>query len=402
MTAVSKSGLNTDHNSRPFSPNHGEVSVVPFFLLGVIMPINVVQGIPPVALDILRYGLALLILYLLRSHRKPSKSVNLLELVASLLILSGGLFLLKSVLYGGGLIASLVSIISPVVGYLLARKRIHHRFILIGFTFGSALSALDIILQVLGLPFVGMPTAHGFRYSGFSFSSTAVAPLLAIALCVVLCPWVWHQKRLILRIILAILLVSGLFLSNGRVGALGLMIALIIYLVRQFARYPVRILLLLVVGGWVGAVLGLSQPLLNFFTRANVSGVDDITSGRGELNVAAWEAFWRGGLLGIPPAEYENFNPHIALLSFGLNVGPFGLIALGIVCVGLVVLVLSFYRDSFLLFSMIASIALTTSFVDSSGFFVGFTGTLLTMICFANFSGKNISPACSGSPSTRS
>src|SRR5699024_8110668 len=138
MTSVSKSGLNTDHKSRPFSPNHGEVSVVPFFLLGVIMPINVIQGIPPIALDIIRYGLALLILYSLRSHRKPSKSVNLLELVAVLLILSGGLSVLKYVLYGGGLIAPLVSIISPIVGYLLARKRIHHRFFLIGFTFGSA------------------------------------------------------------------------------------------------------------------------------------------------------------------------------------------------------------------------------------------------------------------------
>lgn len=389
MTAVSESSVFALHNSRRSRRNVGDVPIAPFFLLGVIMPINMLQGVPPIALDILRYGLALIILYLLRSYRKPTKNVTLLELVAVLLILSGGLFVLKTGFLGGSLFSPLVSFVSPFVGYLVVRKQVHLNHILMGFSVGAALSAFDIVLQVLGLPFIGMPTAYGFRYSGFSFSSTSVAPLLAIAICITISSWVWGNSRIILRSGLTIVLVAGLFLSNGRVGVLGLIFALGIYIVSNFIRYPVRIFSLVVAGSCIGAFLGLGQSLLNFFTRANVSGAGDITSGRGELNSLAWEAFWRGGLLGIPPSEYENFNPHIAPLSFGLNVGPFGLFSMGLACLFLAVLVLSFHRENFLVFSMIASVALTTSFVDSSGFFVGFTGTILTMICFASFSGMD-------------
>lgn len=362
-----------------------EVPVAPFFALGVFMPIDFIQTVPPVILDGARYGTALLIMFLVHSARRTSRPVPILGVVAFLLIFSGGLSVLKSVVFDGNLFAPIVSLVSPLVAYLVVRTQVNHRWILLGFTFGCFLSALDILLQASGLPFLGTPSEYGFRHSGFSYSSTAVAPLLAVAICVALMPWVWEKRRTVLRIILVCVLLIALFLSQGRGGLAGLMAALAILAFIYLPRKPGLTIIATLVGGLAIVISGAAAALVDYISRTDIPGSSDITSGRANLNFAAWEAFWRAGVLGVDPAESHHYNPHMAPLSAALNIGPFGLIATSVVCILLLVVIFFAGRDFPIVLRMIAGIAFTVSLIEPNGFFVGFTGAVLVMICFANY-----------------
>lgn len=126
----------------------------PFFALGLIMPIDVFLSVPPIALDAVRYGLAALIVFLVYSRTRPSTKVSALDLVALLLILSGGVAVFKEAFFGGSLFIPVVSLVSALVAYLVIKARMHHRWLLLGFMAGCALSGLDIISQAAGLPYL--------------------------------------------------------------------------------------------------------------------------------------------------------------------------------------------------------------------------------------------------------
>lgn len=240
------------------------------------------------------------------------------------------------------------------------------------------------------MPFLGAPSVYGFRYSGFSYGSTAVAPLIAVAICVVVMPWVWQNRRTVLRIILLGTLLSGLILSQGRGGLLGLIVALTVLVFVYLLRKPVLTLVWTIIGTVTLLVSGAVPALIDYVSRADAPGTSDLTSGRLELNLAAWQVFWRSGLLGLEPAEYDLYNPHMAPLSAALNIGPFGLVATSVICVLLFVIIVFAPSDFPVLFRMIASIALVTAFLEPTGFFVGFTGAMLVMICFAQYRGSSI------------
>lgn len=363
----------------------------PFFALGLIMPIDVFLSVPPIALDAVRYGLAALIVFLVYSRTRPSTKVSALDLVALLLILSGGVAVFKEAFFGGSLFIPVVSLVSALVAYLVIKARMHHRWLLLGFMAGCALSGLDIISQAAGLPYLGMPSEYGFRYSGFSFSSTNVAPLLAVAACIAIMPWAWEKRRIPLRVILTVILVVSLFLSQGRVGVVGLLAAVFILALIYLWRRPLRTIVLLAVGAVVFWASGLVEFLTDYLTRSDTPGRTDFSSGRSELNADAWDKFWRSGMLGLNPAEYDLYNPHVAVLSSALNIGPFGLFATGLICILLAVMVFFAGRDVPVLFRMIAAIALTTSLIEPTGFFVGFAGAVLIMVCFAHYRGPSLS-----------
>ncbi|MFS2242856.1 hypothetical protein [Microbacterium sp. OR16] len=361
------------------------VSLAPYFLLGLVLPIDTVTGVPPILFDLLRYGLAIVIVLSARSRPRGRNLNTLLSFVTLLLMTSGALAIVKSIVFDSDLFTGAVAFVSPLAAFLVVRKMYHHRWIMLGFVAGCALSAIDIILQVNGLPYLGVPSDWGFRYSGFSFSSTKVAPFLAVALCVVITRWAWAEQRAVLRVLLATPLLVALFFSQGRVGVAGLLAALTVFGLTILARRPLAGLGLLLVGIPALHFSGVFSALLDYVLRSDVPGVTDLSSGRGIRNSAAWDAFSAGGLLGVDPATRQYLNPHIAPLTSGVDVGPFGFFATSVVCLFLAYMMFFASKRIPMVFRMIAAVALATAFIEPNGFFVGFSGTLLVALCFAQF-----------------
>lgn len=104
-----------------------KVPVAPFFVLGLFMPIDFVQGVPPAVFDVVRYGAALLIVFMAYSQRSNPRRAPLLGIVALLLIASGALSVVKSAVYGGSLFGAAVALISALAAYWVIKTQIHHR-----------------------------------------------------------------------------------------------------------------------------------------------------------------------------------------------------------------------------------------------------------------------------------
>lgn len=352
-----------------------------FFSLGLIMPIDTIATIPPALVDVARYGLAVVILLGIYTRRRSLPKPPLVGVVSFLLITSGVLAVLKGAFLSGELLAAVVSLGSALIAFLLVREHRQFRPLLLGFLTGCLWSAVDIIMQFMGLPFLGTQSQYGFRHAGFSFSSTQVAPLLATAICLVITPWIWERRRALLRVILTCVLGSGLLLSQGRVGVAGILAALVLLFFIWMRQRPAVTFL---VAGGASLFLyfsGAMAALLEYILRHG--GTGDFTSGRLDINLTAWNAFWTGGVLGVDPGTNSLLNPHIAPLSAGVNIGPFGLVATSIVCI-LLVWVALFSPDTPTAFRMIAVVAFVTAMLEPSGFFVGFTKVVLLLICFSN------------------
>ena len=354
----------------------------PVFLLGLIMPIDTIAGIPAAVMDVARYGLAGLILVAAHRSRREHQSPPIFVLAGGLLIACGVLSCVKAVVLGGSLLSATTALLSALVAFLFVRERLHLRALMAGFVFGCAWSALDIILQSSGLPFLGYASVDDFRYAGFSFSSTHVAPLLAVAICLVLTSWLWTRRRLVVRTVLLAVLGTGLFMSQGRVGVVGLLVALVVLAYSLASRRPAWAFGPVLVGVPVLYFTGAWSSLLDFMMRTDSPQTGEVTSGRAYLNAVAWDAFWQGGGIGVDPSQSYLYYPHMAPLTFALNLGPFGLFAVTCLCLLLAWVVLFGWQTP-QVFRMIASVALVTALIEPLGFFVGFTGAVLVLLCFA-------------------
>ena len=371
-------------NLKPGTERRG-VSAAPFFLLGLVLPIDTMGSVPPILFDVLRYGLALAIVVYVYSRRRDVQTNPLLGWVVLLLTTSGALAVAKALLLGGDLFTGIVAFISPLAAFLVVREMVNLRWILLGFVAGCTLSALDIIFQANGLPYLGVPSEYGFRYSGFSFGSTKVAPFLAVAICTVISPWAWARRRAVFRVGLLAVLATALFLSQGRGGLAGLLVALAVLVLPLLRRRPLAALGLLLVGLPALYLSGAFSALVGYVLRSGVSTTSDLTTGRAGLNSTAWDAFWAGGPLGVDPSIRHVLNPHIAPLTSAVDVGPFGLVATTIVCILLAYVMLFAPPRVPLLFRMIAAVSLVTALLEPNGFFVGFSGTMIVTLCFAQF-----------------
>lgn len=89
------------HRNRTHETKRRDVSLVPFFLLGLVLPIDTMGGVPPVLFDVLRYGLALVIVVASLSRPRESRPNPLLGWVTFLLTTAGALAIAKAVFLGG-------------------------------------------------------------------------------------------------------------------------------------------------------------------------------------------------------------------------------------------------------------------------------------------------------------
>lgn len=350
-----------------------------FFALGVLLPIDVVSGVAPFTLDIARYGAALILI--LRTAKISTNRTNTLQRLLFLLVFSfSALLLLKGILFDdlSTIQKAFIGGLSSSVAFLLSSRHHAHKFILFGFIFGAFLNAATILWAVF-IP--TSATGTSIRYAGLSFSSTHIAPFIAVAIVFTAMPWLWeNRKHRLLRFITFAVLLLGLAYSGGRGGFAGLILAFVLSLIVKFKRAPFSAI---VVSGLALFLVFRVQTVIdwisvNILREGTQAG---FTSRRGEFNDASWDAFWEGGLLGTPIGERNLFQPHMAPLTFALDVGPFGLVAGGVLCLVVIAAIIRFTPGIPVEFRMVATIALVTALLEPNGFFVGLSKILIIMLC---------------------
>lgn len=358
--------------------------------LGFLLPIDVFAGVDSLVLDLLRYGLAGLLI-----ARSLEKSVQVTQLnavaraTAACLVgvFSIGLFKLALTTGSGGISSvPVVGLVSVIIATYLAKDIALRRSLLAGFVVGALANAIDIHLQVFGLPFFGTESAWGTRYAGLTFSSTNTAPFLALALVLTIMPPLWERANpssknagnLALRMIAAVILASGLLMSGGRGGVLGFAVAILVLVANSVRNNHLLTgaFLILVPAG----IIIFREDISRYISRDGRSL--DITSGRAERNSAAWEVLSQNWISGIPFKEAGGFNPHTPILLFGLQFGIVGFLAAILVTSFLLYAVLAGAgkNGTHLLMSMMAAIMLVTALLEPLGFYVGLAKTTLLLI----------------------
>lgn len=399
------------------TPRHRTIAALGF-TFGMLFPIDVLGVLNPLAIDLSRYGLAVFILMAVKpnSERRSETAFLatwLLVLVNSLIIIRSALSEHLTFLY-----PSIIGIVSIVLAYQITKNAPVNRYILTGLLFGATLSAFDIILQVLGLPYLGTETDWGTRYAGLGINSTNTAPFLALGLILVISNFLWQRSclNILIRLSTGSILIVGLLLSGGRGGLACILLALVVWLVTQFYFRPLLVLSL----GSLGLiwVLTRTQHILDFLIRED--STSGFTTGRDALNAMAWSAMTSGGILGIDLGERQMFRPHTPILSFGLSAGVLGFIVATLLsCVILWRLFSTPAEDktSSTLLRMIAAVILVTTLLEPWGFFIGLGKCVILVIVFSGKIGyrfdssqkpgmrpssKNLRPSLAPARSTRS
>lgn len=359
-------------------------------MLGILLPVDYVQGVDPGLFQYARYGLVILILLKSRPEDHPRTPTAKIVLIALAVV---GLFTAIAGLVGGSTTEALSGVIgagSVVAAFLLARRSQLRGPVLAGFVVGTLASALDIISQASGGPFMGMPTIYGIRYSGLSYSSTAISPLMAIALILVLTSRTgsWHPFLVFIRVIaqLSAVLVLGaaMLLSGGRAGMLGLALALMVLGIANLRRHPVAVL----AGAFASMVcVYLAWPSLQhvLFRADDNSG---FASGRVDLNTQGWTAFLNSPLFGVDPRSAALLEPHTPLISFAVQAGVLGLLCACILVAIQFRIILSNPLSASPVMTptrMICAVMIVSSFLEPNGFFVGLTRILLFMFVVFDF-----------------
>lgn len=354
-------------------------------LFGVLFPIDVLGGVNPLFIDILRYILALVLIVSIQSK---SQTRNEIALIGAILLLCLNLVSsIRALLADNTEIAlqSIIGFISIIFAYLVTRNAFLNRKMLTGFLIGAVWSALDIILQVAGLPYLGTTTDWGTRYPGLGLSSTNTAPFLALGLVLVISNFLWKRSTpmTILRVVAGIILATGLLFSGGRGGIAGITLAIVVFLVVQLRNRPI----FAIFSGTIGIAWFLAEApqIANFLTR---DGSDSgFATGRAALNAAAWNAFTQGGPFGIDLATRVEYRPHTPILSFALSTGALGLVAT--VClIGFLVWRL-FHTPSYkttdrTLVRMMAAVILVATLLEPWGFFIGLAKGIILMMTYGS------------------
>ena len=350
------------------------------WLLGFLLPIDYVDGFAPIIFDVCRYALLLVLALRLETSFQGRRYAAVI--VCYLLISYNLLLYIVQAVQGGGFVTSraLVGIGSVFLAFAATRNGSHNRILLLGFVTGCTISAMDILAQVAGLPYLGTPTDWGARYAGLSFNSTNTAPFLAVAALVVLSRRIWSQTvtARLFRLISFLILLGGLVLTGGRGGLAGFLVGASAYLLFLIRRSPgIGLTGLLLV---ISVTISQYSAIVDFLTREG--GTGGFTTGRDVLNAQAWDAFWQGGIFGVSVTERDLYRPHTPLLTFALDVGPWGLL------VAIASTVALFYRlirparptSEGEVASMMAGVLVTTALLEPVGFFVGAAKAVVLMI----------------------
>lgn len=303
-------------------------------VLGFLMPMTAVPGVPYAVIVGARIALSLLLAARWRADIEPYSLIRIrgfLVPISALAALTGGFAVMRGDTVAGSTAAGMLE--SVIVAFLVVSRRSSYAGLAAGFIIGTSTNA------VVALTYANSHVNGGgslvARYIGFSASSTRVSYEYAVAiLLIALAPRTSSGATFaIARLACAGLLLAGLAISGGRGGLLALAFALV--LVSQSANRAARrarslsvVLLLLAVGAVrAGVHVSLVDRLVGPSADQNDHLIGGITSGRSELAGQAFDAISSHPLSGTglgPFLAQYGYTPHTSPEYFGVATGFVG------------------------------------------------------------------------------
>lgn len=352
--------------------------------LGLLLAVDYVRGFDGSMLDVLRYALCGLLILKSRSHPLVRFDSNWHHAVVSLLLLIPAVGLALTVVHQSAAQTRefVIAAGSVAVSALVVRREGVLQPLLIGFAVSMTVSAIDIVAQLVGLPYLGVTSRFGTSFSGFSMTRTQASPLFAMAMLIAASPYAWSlvgRRRPVVTIRVVVFLACGiaLVLTAGRGGLVALVaVAATRALVLCVSR-P-RVVLVATGALLLAGVAYLASPYAEMFLRDG-----DISSGRNDLNAAAFEAFLSSPLTGVDPTLIgDPLRPHTPILFFAIQVGAVGFV--GAIALSLIVGWLALrgcctFDSRVRLGGEFLVVATVIGVLEPSGFFVGLSKVLLLL-----------------------
>lgn len=359
-----------------------------YLILGFILPIDYVQFIPPLYLDLVRFLIAATLILRGAARGKVIDTGKLTAGVAIALVIINTGATLKGFIGGnnGVMFEGAVGLITVVVAYSLVTKSTldQKRSLCLGLLASMLTSTVDIYSQIRGGFYMGAESEWGIRYSGFSFAATKAAPLFAMAILIALTGFAWAKFKkvktgIIIRFVSVMVCFVGLYHTGGRGGMLAILSAAALIFV---LRAPAFGLISIMVAGFVIFNIRTSREwLVETFTR---EGTDDLSSGRLERNIESLHHIADNPVFGPVPEIMEGLNPHAAILTFGLGFGALGLLLSSWITLACAKLAFEGADRSDVTFFVKGGgvIALVVAFLEPTGLFVGLSALIPLFVVF--------------------
>lgn len=346
------------------------------FAWAALLPVEVLRGVSPVALDLARYlGVAVLVLRVpatasVRSASWRTWALLLVGLGVARLAAAG---ILRD---GTSLEVGAVVVVGAVGALLVAVRPAILRQVLLGFLAGASLSATVVVFQVLGFRTIGGPLTNNLRYPGLSPLTSALTWPLALAVVVAVCGLLDRPAGLVSRragwaalVVCSVALVA----CGAQGGFVGLFVAALFIgrdLWKAVGRTSRWALVAVLVGGLaVVATVILALDVDGFIPDKGF--VNEIS--RGESWVDGLRVFRDHPWVGVTDAEYRadhEVRPHTVVVEAAVAAGVVGA-ALGIALVWQLLRVALAGRgrqDSRVLGAGLAAVLFAATFLEGSTF----------------------------------
>lgn len=290
------------------------------FVLGFLLPIHQIAGVPVLMLDLARYALAfgLILKFRPNPRRRTLRPYEIALIIAALWIVTLALGRSDPLsLTTGG-----VMVVSTIIAWMLWSRGLVAKPLWIGFVTAAALNSIIVILQSIG---INLPiTPDRFAGYGRHIGLAANAPLLSFELAVA-AVLAFLISGTVTRIAAQSLVLVGLLMCGGRGGLVALAAAL--FVVLAFSQRHRKVALALTS---MGAIVGLgllttstTLATVDRFIQASATSTDS-SSGRVALLESGLREFLNAPMFGLGLSSFVDkygTTPHVAILSFAIAGG---------------------------------------------------------------------------------
>lgn len=302
-----------------------------------VLPIDVVEGIPRVLFDGIRYAgvAALLVIFPTTDDPAAGRALRPWGILLGCL----ALVRISFALYHGdddGLQTGMLMAASLVAAGIVGLRTSLHRTVLMGFLAGATLSAIVTGMQSLGLATLAPGEPSIDRYPGLAASTIILTWQLAFAIIIAVWSAATTRRRSVgwFASLLSIpFLVWAMLVCGTQGGLFGLVAAAGCVLVRSWSRGSSRQVIkvgLLMVAVMVATVIALHEAGVEFATLREFlpsSGYENERA-RGQLLNDGLKVIADHPLVGTGTAQFQaqhRLVPHFLPVHFGVAAGLLGL-----------------------------------------------------------------------------
>lgn len=309
------------------------------FVVGVVLPIDHLTGVPHVVIDAVRYAGTLGVIALTPAGiSAPARRIahRLIGLVVVLALVRIAFSLghrdWPAISY------TAVMIVGGAIALLVAYRPVLHRPVVAGWLVGITLSAVVALMQALSLPTLRQPEFDNDRFPGLTNLTMGFTWQMAYAFIL----WMYvvavttdRPRARVLAGLAAVACMVALLVNGAQGGLVGLVagfLAAVWVFRRHLTWQRIRVPLTIVVGAVAVAAVAFTLGWLELATVDGLTGAGDYENEKARWTVfkAAWREMAEHPLVGLGRTTFidrYSISPHNLALDSGVIGGITGLAA---------------------------------------------------------------------------